>query len=195
MLENALKTFVVYKIEEELAETNNFLMQIDNKIMQGKLQLYEDKIYRDIENNIGCITDCEPDVSTTASKNESSILSAKYQQILVKLEKDLLIFFVCNSIIFLAILLLVLVRPKHTTQIYLPCALIVTATILSIIIYICGQNWFYSIIYNNYVGYSYLAYVCLISAQILDIALNRGRITAEILNVLSGVFGKIASSL
>lgn len=67
--------------------------------------------------------------------------------------------------------------------------------LLSSGIYVFGQDWFYTILYNDYMGAGYLAYVAAIFGFLMDIALNKARVTTEVINGIFNVIGSAFSVL
>jgi hypothetical protein len=55
--------------------------------------------------------------------------------------------------------------------------------------YLFQQNWLHTIVFSNYVGMSYFAYLAAPVLLIGDVMLNRGRVTAHLLNAGSSVAG------
>lgn len=67
--------------------------------------------------------------------------------------------------------------------------LLTLATILSSSIYLFGQDWFYTILYNDYMGFGYLVYIAVIFGVLMDIALNKARVTTEVINGIANAIG------
>jgi len=66
--------------------------------------------------------------------------------------------------------------------------LMLLSTVVSSYFYIFKQNWFYTVIYNDFVGYAYLMYLGLIFFFLCDIIFNKARIITEIVNmILNGI--------
>lgn len=59
--------------------------------------------------------------------------------------------------------------------------------------YLFQQNWFFTIIYDDYVGFGYLTYVSVVFAFLCDVVFNQARVTTEIINGMLGAIGKAAS--
>lgn len=63
------------------------------------------------------------------------------------------------------------------------------STLVSVSIYVFGQDWFYTILYNDYMGFTYLVYIAVIFSVLSDIAFNRARVVTEILNGVANTLG------
>nr|WP_100546587.1 MULTISPECIES: hypothetical protein [unclassified Pseudomonas] len=185
----------------------------------GRLGLEKEKIQADLNNDLPekianiiatmCGYDCEKRKSLTQSitaghmeriKNikiaESTladIVKDKYIEIASNLKRDLRIFLGSNLAMFLLLLAITLSKPQTARHLFLPGLLLVTATALSSTIYIFGQDWFYTILYNDYMGFGYLLYIATIFGFLMDIALNKARITSEIINGIANVVGSAFS--
>jgi len=117
----------------------------------------------------------------------------KYMQIVEKLTLDVRIFLGINSVIFVFLLLVSFFKPKAIRHLFLPGILMMISTIICSYFYIFEQNWFYTIIYNDYTGLGYLAYLMLVFAILCDIAFNKARVTTEILNSIFNAIGHAVS--
>jgi hypothetical protein len=118
----------------------------------------------------------------------------KYMQIVEKLTLDVRIFLGTNAVIFIFLLLVSFLKPQAIRHLFLPGILMVISTIICSYCYIFEQNWFYTIIYNDYTGLGYLAYLLVVFAILCDIAFNKARITTEILNAIANAIGGTISS-
>lgn len=114
-------------------------------------------------------------------------IKGKYDGTIIGLVRDIRIFSGINIFAFLLIFLLAWVRPTARFHLLLPAGLMLISTILTICLYVFGQNWFYTLMMGNFWGFTYLIYMGVILAFVLDITLNHGRITSGILNTLSSV--------
>lgn len=61
--------------------------------------------------------------------------------------------------------------------------------------YIFEQNRPLTILYNDYLGFGYLAYLAVVFALLCDIILNRVRITTMIVNAVPEAVGSVASAV
>lgn len=121
------------------------------------------------------------------SEKLGGFIKGKYDATISGLVRDLRIFSGVNIFAFLLIFLLAWVRPIARFHLLLPAGLLLISTVLTICLYVFGQNWFYTLMLGNFWGFSYLIYMGVILAFTLDITLNHGRITGSILNAVSNV--------
>ncbi|MEP3655589.1 MAG: hypothetical protein ABJO36_11900 [Litorimonas sp.] len=121
------------------------------------------------------------------SEKLGSFIKGKYDTTISGLVRDIRIFSGVNVFAFLLIFLLAWVRPTARFHLFLPAGLLLLSTVLTICLYIFGQNWFYTLMMGSFWGFSYLIYMGVVLGFTLDITLNHGRITSGILNVFSNV--------
>ena len=118
---------------------------------------------------------------------------AKYMEIVEKLTLDVRIFLGANAAIFIFLFAVSFFRPRAIRHLFLPGVLMLISTVICSYFYIFEQNWFYTIIYNEYTGLGFLGYLAFVFAILSDIAFNKARITTEILNAIFQVIGQAAS--
>lgn len=221
-VEESAKSFVKKQIEDEIREKyqNSKASTLSEKALKiaNDLGYQENKIRENINNKLPekiaeiiaslCGYDCERKKALTksitagyverianiqiAQQQLGQIIKGKYMEIIGDLRMDLRIFLGSNTAMFLILLLISLLKPKAVSHLFLPGVLLLISTIVASTIYIFGQNWFYTIIYNNYMGVGYLAYILIIFGFLMDIVFNRARITTEIIN---GIFNSIGSAI
>lgn len=61
--------------------------------------------------------------------------------------------------------------------------------------YVFEQNWLLTVIFNDYLGFTYLAYLAVVFGLLCDIILNRARITTRIVNTVLEAIGSAASAV
>ena len=204
-IEESAKGFVKYQIEKEVREKQRALTgsSVANKALSiaKKLGVESEQIQEDLDNNLPekiasviasmCGYDCERKKAlaqsitsgyldriksiNVAQDTLGDLIKGKYIEIVSNLKLDLRIFLGSNLLMFLILLVVSLAKPKAITHLFVPGVLLLVATILSSAIYIFGQDWFYTILYNNYMGFGYLAYIAVIFGVLVDIALNKAR--------------------
>lgn len=128
-----------------------------------------------------------------AENTLGQLIKGKYAEIVSNLKLDLRIFLGSNAAMFLLLLALSFLKPQAIAHLFLPGLLLLFATLASLSIYVFGQNWFYSILYNDYMGFTYLVYISVIFAILMDVALNRARVVTEIMNSMASALGHTLS--
>ncbi len=118
---------------------------------------------------------------------------AKYMEIVTKLTRDVRIFLGVNSLTFLLLLLVSFLKPNAIFHMFVPGVLLLLSTIFCSYFYIFEQNWFFTILYDDYMGFAYLGYLTLTFSLLCDITFNRGRITTDIMNSIGSALGQVFS--
>lgn len=121
------------------------------------------------------------DINKLLSDQEymSNWLRFKYLKSLSNLKLELNIFLLTNLIVFL-VLFIINVTNKQSDKIVLISLFSLIAIIISSLVYLFAQNWFYAIIFNSYFGYTYAFIFIMILGVLLDISFNKGKISAII---------------
>lgn len=122
-----------------------------------------------------------------AAKGLTDFVSGRYRQRRDRLLVELGTFTGSNAAIFLTVLVIGVLSPARSRMLAVPTALLAVATVASACLYLFQQNWFFSIAFEDYVGHAYWVYVGLLFGFLVDIVLNRGRITNALLSVVGGV--------
>ena len=111
-------------------------------------------------------------------------IRGKYLDLVRALMREIRIFTGINAALFALILALLLSRWREPRIVFLPASLLLIAAVTSTALYVFNQNWFFSIFLERYWGYWYLAYVAIVFGLLLDIAINRARVTRAILDIM-----------
>jgi len=107
-------------------------------------------------------------------------LRYKYVKTLRELRIDLNIFLLTNLIVFLMICI-VNINKEQSDTVKLFSTLSIIAVVISSLIYIFNQNWFYSIVLNSYFGYSYSLIILIIFGILANISFNKGKFIKKLL--------------
>ena len=118
------------------------------------------------------------------------LIEGQYGAIVADLLRDLRIFTVTNLLAFVALLGLSVLQPQRIRQLFVPAILLCGAVIVASLVYLFGQNWFFTILYADYFGWSYAGWLLLVYGLFCDIALFRARITTLIANALFSMIGE-----
>ena len=109
----------------------------------------------------------------------------KYLDLVRALISEIRVFSGINAALFALVLALLLSKWREPRVVFVPASLLLIATLACTALYVFNQNWFFSIFLERYWGYWYLAYVGIVFGLLLDIAINRARITRAILDVIA----------
>ena len=128
-----------------------------------------------------------------AKEKLADFTQAKYMEIVEKLTRDVRIFLGITSLVFIFLLIASFLKPSATEHLFLPGALLLLSTIICSYFYLLEQNWFYTILFNDYTGFGYLVYLLVVFAILCDIVFNKARVTTEIINALANAIGSAFS--
>ena len=100
-----------------------------------------------------------------AKAREKALVKAKarFQEVIEKLRLDLMIFTGSNVFVFALLLWTTFLGPRARKALVLPSFLLTLTTLGSSAVYVFGQNWFFTILFDNYLAYSYASFVLLLS--------------------------------
>ncbi len=129
-----------------------------------------------------------------ANQGITDFIQSTYARVVVDLKRDIRIFASANALVFLSIVSLVIWKPQVSLQLFVPGILAIVATLVCSYFYIFEQNWLLTIIFSEYLGFTYLAYLAVVFAFLCDIVLNRARVTTQIVNAALDAVGAVASA-
>ena len=222
-VEDSAKGFVKSQIEKEIREKQQAMSESSVAEaalnIAGRLGPEKEKIQADLDNKLPeriasivtalCGYDCEKKKALAqsiaagymerikniqaAESTLSDVVKGKYLEIVSNLKLDLRIFLGSNFAMFFVLITISFLKPKAVQHLFLPGVLLAVATIISSSIYIFGQDWFYTILYNDYMGFGYLLYIATIFGFLIDITFNKARVTTEIINGIANAVGSAFS--
>jgi hypothetical protein len=164
-------------VMDQIAKTSNLSCECRKK--------WEDKLRSSLIFDISSLE--------KAKKKLANFAQAKYMDIVEKLTLDIRIFLGANSFIFLILVLASFVKPKATEHLFLPGVLMLVSTIICSCFYLFEQNWFYTVVYSNYTGFGYVAYLTVVFSILCDIVFNKARVTTRIINLILNIIGSALS--
>lgn len=119
----------------------------------------------------------------------TAFIQASYMEIATELKRDIRVFAAINAAVFLLLLLVSFLKPQAVGHLFFPGLLLCTATLLCAGFYVFEQNWLLTIIYGDYLGLAYAAYLGGVFLFLCDIVVNHGRVTTSLVNGLAEVVG------
>jgi hypothetical protein len=124
-----------------------------------------------------------------------ALIESAYSTVANSLLREFRIFTASNALAFAALGLIAAARPGTGMQLALPAAVMSAAVIVTGGLYLFGQNWLHTIVFNDYVGLSYLGYLFGTALLFGDVLLNRARVTTRVVNRLLHSVGSTASAI
>ena len=128
-----------------------------------------------------------------AREQLTRLIHGQYRTVVSKLLADLRVHTGSNAAIFLLLLVVSLLNRRSSAHLLLPAALLLLATLVSAWFYLFQQDWFFTIIFDDYTGFAYVGYVAAVFALLCDVAMNHARVSTRIINGMLEAVGSAAS--
>ncbi|MBO9661777.1 hypothetical protein [Dokdonella sp.] len=109
-------------------------------------------------------------------------IEAAYASVAGNLLREVRIFTGTNAFAFASIGLLAWRRRVATLQLLLPAAIVLCAVAITGGFYLFGQDWLHAIVFNDYVGFAYTAWMLVVASLLGDIVFNRAQVTTALVN-------------
>lgn len=120
-----------------------------------------------------------------AEARMSAWIERAYAHTRDQLLRELRIFTAVNAALFALLGGLCLRKRSSAMQLALVAVTLLGASAVVGGAYLFNQNWMHTLVFGDYVGWGYAAYLSVVTALFSDIAFNKGRVTAQLLNVVA----------
>lgn len=118
----------------------------------------------------------------------TSLIESAYASVTRNLLREFRIFTGANAVAFLILGLTTVLRRRASLQLALPAALL-GAVVVTGGFYLFAQNWLHTIVFGDYVGLAYGAYLGGVAIGLIDVLVNRARMTTVVVNAVFSVLG------
>ncbi len=213
------KEFIKYQISKEIhtkidkLNDNRLIKFIKNKSSEKsvKLQKYKEFLNKHLLSQINLITEKLSKEECECRKQKKALIKSflivkidnvkysitklkefikvKYVNITFKLIKDMQIAVASSFMAMLLISSLLFIKPKQSIQLNFLTILMLLSTLIASWLYVFKQNWFYTIIYDDYLGFWYLGYLVIVFLLIADIIFNRAKVATGLINMFFNSIG------
>lgn len=180
----------------ELAETQEFLARLPAKVAAVSSRMLDpecpcrQRLREAVRGGvIGRVT-----VLNAESERLVALIESKYAEVAHALLNEVRIFSAANSLIFVALGVLAVVKRRAGLQLLAPAAVLVGAAAVVACLYVFSQNWLQTVLLGSYVGFWYFPYLAVAVGLLADVAFNRARVTTRVVNGVSSVVGGVASA-
>jgi hypothetical protein len=177
---------------DEIARTKQFLAeQLPARLATviSEMQNLDCECRKKIEASIRVGLEGQIGNASAAQEHLTSLIRAKYMETANQVTREFRIFTGTNAFVFALLLSAVLLKRRADLHL-LPSALVLfAAASVTAYLYLFNQNWLHTLVFSDYVGFAYLGYLAGAFAFLSDVVFNRGRITAEALNVVLNAVG------
>lgn len=174
-----LATGLPKKIAEVAAEMRNVDCECRKAIEKNMTGLFEDRVIK----------------LTRLNERLSLLIRTKYMEVAESLTQEFRIFTGANAIVFGLLGVTIILRRGAGLQLALPALVLLGAAAIVAYLYLFQQNWLHTIIFGEYVGLGYFAYLGVATACLADIAFNRARITTTVVNAALQLVGAAAKAV
>jgi hypothetical protein len=123
------------------------------------------------------------------------LIRTRYLDVSAKLIREFRIFTAANALVLLFLGIAVLVRRNARLHLLPPAVILVCSAGVVGWFYLFQQDWLHTIVFSDYVGLSYFAWLAAPVLLIGDVVLNRGRVSAQLLNAGTSIVGSAATVL
>ncbi len=121
-----------------------------------------------------------------------ALIESSYASVADNLLREFRIFTASNAIAFALLALIIRFRGQSTLQLVVPTVILLAAVGTTGGLYLFNQNWLHTIVFGQYVGMAYAAYLAAVAIFFADILLNKARLTTRALNLILQLFGSVA---
>lgn len=124
-----------------------------------------------------------------AGERLTEFVRTKYLEVAGALLREFRIFTCANALMFVLLGVVPQVRRRARAHLLPAVAVLLLTTAVVAGLYLFQQNWLHTIVFGDYVGWGYFAYLGIVSVLLGDLLLNRGRVNARIVSPIGGIFG------
>lgn len=119
------------------------------------------------------------------------LIETTYASVANSLLREVRIVSTANAVAFALLGLIAFTRRGAAIQLLVPAFVLTGAVALTAGMYVFYQNWLHTLVYSDYVGFGYVAYLAVVAGFLADVFLNRSRITTRLVNALLNLVGSV----
>ncbi|TDK20511.1 hypothetical protein E2F46_16035 [Luteimonas aestuarii] len=123
------------------------------------------------------------------------LVRGAYAHTAARLHREFRIFTGANALVFLLLGIVALRKRAVALQLWVPAVVLVAAATAAACLYLFNQDWVRTIVFDDYVGYGYFAWLALLVALFADILANRARVTTRIVNAVLDAIGSAVTAV
>lgn len=110
------------------------------------------------------------------------LIRSQYLRIATGLTREFRIFTAANALVFLMLALAAVDRRRDGRELLVPALILLAAASGVAWIHLFGQNWLHTIVFDDYIGFGYFAWLGIAFAFLCDLIVNRARVTRALLH-------------
>lgn len=161
------------RVADVVAEMANLDCECRNKIEQSVRDGFEWRITS----------------AAQAQARLTTLIRTRYMETAGQLNREFRIFTASNALVFALLAVAAQVKRRAGLHLLPPALVLIAAAALTAWLYLFNQDWLHTIVFGDYVGFAYVAYLALVFAFLSDVLFNRARVTCELLNQLFSAVG------
>lgn len=112
----------------------------------------------------------------------SGLIESAYADVRLKLLREVRIFTGSNAAAMALLGIVTLLRRRAGLQLMLPAAALAGGVLVTAGLYLFGQDWLHTIVFDAYVGLAYIGWLVVVVLLLADILGNRARVTSWLVN-------------
>ncbi|MCG6117384.1 MAG: hypothetical protein MEQ07_04205 [Aquimonas sp.] len=124
-----------------------------------------------------------------AQQRLAEALRGQYRQLADKLHREFRIFSGSNALVFLLLGLAAVYKRRAGPHLLPSAVLLVLATLIVAGFYLFGQDWLRTILFDDYLGFGYVAWIGVVCLPLADVWFNQGRVMTSLLNAIGEALG------
>lgn len=120
-----------------------------------------------------------------AQERLTALIRSQYMEVATRLTREFRIFTGANALVFALLGGAAWVRRAAGWHLVPAALVLVAAAVATGYLYLFQQNWLHTVLFSDYVGWAYFAYLGAVFALLGDVVLNRARATVGLLRSVS----------
>ena len=120
-----------------------------------------------------------------AAERLDAMIRTRYMQTAMQLQREFRIFTGTTAVVFALLFVAAVARPKANVHLLPAAVVLVVTSAIAAYLYLFNQDWLHTIVFSDYVGLGYVAWLAVAFASLCDIIFNRARVTVAALAVVS----------
>ena len=121
----------------------------------------------------------------------AELVESTYARVAHGLLREARIVFASNAVAFALVGVLALFRRRAGLHLLPPTIALLLAVVVASWFYLFQQDWLHTLLYADFSGFAYTAWLGAVAGCFVDIVANRGRVTTVLLNAVFGAIGAV----
>ncbi len=127
--------------------------------------------------------------ASAAQERLTALIRTKYMDTASQVTREFRIFTATNALVFALLIVAVLVKRKAGAHLLPAAFVLLAAASLTAYCYLFNQDWLHTLVFSDYMGWGYVAWLGIAFGFLADIIFNAGRVTVQVLNAIFNIVG------